>query len=65
MDKYKYKEIIGNNMFKGKKGIIWSELAKWAIVGFLIIVVILAIIGPTREAMMGQLDKLFNIMRFG
>jgi hypothetical protein len=52
-------------MFKGKKGIVWSELAKWAIIGFLIIVVILAIIGPTRDAMMSQLDKFFNILRFG
>jgi hypothetical protein len=57
--------MLINNMFKGKKGIVWSELAKWAIIGFLIIVVILAIIGPTREAMASQLDKFFNILRFG
>ena len=52
-------------MLKGKKGIVWGEIAKWIIVGALIIVIILAIIGPTRKALFLQLDKFLDVFRFG
>ncbi len=52
-------------MFNNKKGIIWSEIAKWIIIGALIIVILLAIIGPTREALFGKLNEFMETMRFG
>ncbi len=50
---------------KSKKAIIWSELAKWIMIGVLIIIVILAIIGPTRRALFEKLGEFVDILRFG
>ncbi len=50
---------------KSKKAIIWSEIAKWAIIGVLIIVIILAIITPVRQALFEKLGEFVDILRFG
>ena len=50
---------------KNKKAVMWSEVAKWIMIGVLIIVVILAIINPTREAMFQKLEEFFDILSFG
>jgi len=52
-------------LIKNKKGILWSELAKWVIVLALIVIIILAIIEPTRKAMFAKLTEFFTNMRFG
>ena len=48
-----------------KKAIVWSETIRWIIIGALIIVIILAIIGPTREFLFDKLNEFLNKMRFG
>jgi len=48
-----------------KKGMLWSDLVRWVIIGLLIIVVLLAIVGPSRRVLFDQLDKLINLIKFG
>ena len=59
------KNIFSKFPLGNKKAIVWSELARWILVGALIIIIILAIIGPTRRAMFSKLSELVDILRFG
>ena len=48
-----------------KKAMTWSEVAKWIIIAAVIIIVILAIITPSREYMFKQLTEFFDKIKFG
>ncbi len=52
-------------LIKSKKAMVWSEIAKWIIMASLLIVIIVAIMTPAREALFGKLGELTDILKFG
>jgi hypothetical protein len=52
-------------MIKSKKAMEFEEVAKWIIVGILIIVIIIVLIEPIRREIITQLSNFFSQIRFG
>lgn len=52
-------------LIKNKKGMEFEEIAKWIIIGILMIVIILAVIGPTRRAIFEKIGEFIQTIRFG
>lgn len=44
---------------------VWSEIGKWILILVLLLIVIIAVINPVREAMFAKIDEIFNFIRFG